>query len=146
MHTPKTSPHFLQSAADPSSLITAPAPEKLISLDQWITDNQRNNTTKIKKKHRQQISKVNGEYTFIGEKGNYTDLDFETLNAEVGRLLLKTKAPAHLSKNDRDNAAILFIRFLYDGEYSKPTHAFRNSRFNRLGRCKMICPYVSPSP
>ena len=78
-----TSPHFLQPAADPISLITASAPSALISLDQQIRDNQRNNTRKISKKHRQQMNKVLGELFFLREKGNYTDLDLEAIYAEV---------------------------------------------------------------
>ena len=66
----------------------------MIPLEQWITENQKTNTARLAKKHRQQMSKVHGELSFLREKGNYTELDFEALAREVARLLLRTKAPA----------------------------------------------------
>ena len=94
MQALNTSSHFLQAAAGPSSLLTAPAPKNMIPLEQWITENQKTNNARLAKKHRQQMSKVHGELTFLREKGNYTELDFEALAREVDRLLLRTKAPA----------------------------------------------------
>ena len=94
MQALNTSPHFLQAAAGPSSLLTAPAPKNMIPFEQWITENQKTNTARLAKKHRQQMSKVHGELSFLREKGNYTELDFEALAREVDRLLLRTKAPA----------------------------------------------------